>query len=69
MINVEQKIKGKKLILEIDLEERHGPSKSGKTTIVGSSEGNQIIPYEGAPEDEEMFLGLNCYTKKIKKKK
>ena len=53
----------------MDLDERNGPSKSGKTTIVASSEGNQIISYEKLSEDEEMYLGLNLYTKRLKKKK
>ena len=69
MINLEHKIKGNKLIIEMDLDERNGPSKSGKTTIVASSEGNQIISYEKLSEDEEMYLGLNLYTKRLKKKK
>jgi len=65
MKNVEMKVKGKKLILEMDLEQRHGPSKSRKTTIVASSEGNQLIDFTS--KDEEMFLGLNLYTKRKKK--
>jgi hypothetical protein len=69
MINVKQEIKGHILHLWADLRERHGPSKSRKTTIVSSSEGNQRIEHEIVPEDEEMSFGLNVYTQKIKKKK
>jgi hypothetical protein len=69
MINVKQEIKGHILHLWTDLRERHGPSKSKKTTIVASSEGNQRIEHEMIPENEEMSFGLNVYTKKIKSKK
>lgn len=69
MINVEQTIENGILTLRMDLKQRHGPSKSGKTTIVSSSEGNQRVEHETVPEDEEMSFGLNVYTKKVKKKK
>jgi len=36
-----------------------GPSASGKTIIIASSEGNQSLP-----EHEEIKIGLNVYKKK-----
>ena len=35
-----------------------GPSKSGKSTVVASSEGNQRVP-----EESSMFIGINVYKK------
>lgn len=69
MINVEQTIENGILTLKMDLTQRHGPSKSGKTTIVASSEGNQSVDYEDLAEDEEIKLGLNLYVQRMKKKK
>jgi hypothetical protein len=56
MKNVTTKIEGKKLIVEIDLAQEHGPSKSGKTVVVGTTEGNADVP--GFPGFK---LGINCY--------
>ena len=67
MKNIDLKIEGDELVLRMNLKDRHGPSKSGKTTIVASSEGNQLVPYEGL-KTEDMYLGLNLYTKKTKDK-
>ena len=69
MKNIKQSIEGDELVLRMKLTENFGPSKSGKTTIVASSEGNQEIPWEDLPDDMEMFLGLNLYTKKVGAKK
>lgn len=56
MKNVTTKIEGKKLVIEVDLSKNFGPSKSGKTVIIASSEGNVAI--KGA---EGVKLGLNIY--------
>ena len=50
--------KGKKLVLTIDMDKSHGPSKSGKTTIIATTSGNQ--PIDGYPT---AFIGVNVYTK------
>jgi len=55
MQNVEWKINGDKLIIEVDLTKDFGPSKSGKTITIASSRGNQKI--EGTND----ILGLNVY--------
>jgi len=59
MQNVEMKVEGQKLVLTVDLSKSHGPSSSGKTTIVGSTQGNQLIP--GHPG---VFVGVNVFKKK-----
>lgn len=54
MQNVITKIKGNKLIIEIDISKEHGLSKSGKTIIIGSSLGNKTL-------DNGVVFGLNVY--------
>lgn len=58
MKNVEMKVEGNILILKVDLSKEFGPSSSGKTTIVASTEGNIPVP------DREEKVGLNVYKKK-----
>ena len=48
MTNVEQEIKGNKLVLTINLDEDHGASKSGKTNTVATTHGFQNIEYNGS---------------------
>jgi len=55
MKNVEMEIKNGKLIITVDLSKDFGPSKSGKTVIIASSEGNITIG------DEDVKMGLNVY--------
>ena len=57
--NVALSIDGNKLIVEIDLTKDFGKSKSGKTTIIASSEGNASLP----KPFEHIKLGLNVYKK------
>ncbi len=54
-------IKGKQLIITIDLNDPPRPSTSGKTTVLASSNGNQPTAaiYEGKP----VIVGLNAYVK------
>jgi hypothetical protein len=59
MKNVNAEVKGTTLTLTIDLAADHGPSKSGKTIVVGTTEGNADIP--GFPGFK---LGLNVYKTK-----
>ncbi len=55
--NVETNVTGSILTVKIDLSKEFGPSKSGKTIIVASTEGNQLI--YGRNE----LIGLNVYRK------
>ncbi len=58
MKNVEMKVEGNILTLKIDLSKEFGPSASGKTTIIASTEGNISVP------DRDEKVGLNVYKKK-----
>lgn len=57
MKNIKTAINGQTLTITVDLAKTFGPSKSGKTEIIASSEGN-ITP-EGAPAG--LKIGLNIY--------
>lgn len=56
MRNVEMKQEGNRLVIIVDLSKNHGPSKSGKTIIVASTDGNVAA----APG---VMIGLNVYRK------
>ena len=58
MKNVEFSVKGNILTITVDLTKEFGPSSSGKTIIIASTEGN--IPLPGRAE----VVGLNVYRKK-----
>jgi hypothetical protein len=58
MKNAEMSVDGNVLTIKVDLSKEYGPSSSGKTIIVASTEGNVSIP------DREEKLGLNVYRKK-----
>jgi hypothetical protein len=58
MKNVDMTIQGTILTIKVDLSKEFGPSASGKTTIIASTEGNITIP------DREEKIGLNVYKKK-----
>jgi hypothetical protein len=57
--NVEMRVEGDRLTIEIDLSKEYGPSSSGKTIIIASTEGNVSIA------DREEQIGLNVYRKKL----
>jgi hypothetical protein len=59
MKNVEMKVEGDILTIKIDLTKEFGPSSSGKTIIIASTEGN--IAIDG---HEEIKVGLNVYKKR-----
>ncbi len=59
MKNVEMKVDGDILTIKVDLTKEFGPSASGKTIIIASTEGNISIP-----EKEDVKIGLNVYKKK-----
>jgi hypothetical protein len=58
MKNVEMSVAGHILTIKVDLSKEFGPSASGKTIIVASTEGNVTI------EGREEKVGLNVYRKK-----
>lgn len=60
MKNVEMKVEGDRLTIVVDLSKEFGPSSSGKTIIVASSEGNQAIEDY---KDGSYKIGLNIYRK------
>ena len=47
------------ITIKVDLTKEFGPSSSGKTIIIASTEGNISIP-----DDEDKKVGLNVYRKK-----
>jgi hypothetical protein len=59
MFNIKQELKGDILILTIDLSKPGHVSKSGKSIVIASSEGN--ISADGAPD---VKIGLNVYKSK-----
>lgn len=58
MKNVEMTVAGNILTIKVDLTKEFGPSASGKTIIIASTEGNVTIP------EREEKVGLNVYRKK-----
>jgi hypothetical protein len=57
MKNVKMTVKGNKLTLEVDLAQENGKSSSGKSIIIGSTEGNVDV------EGTDIKVGLNVYKK------
>ncbi len=61
MENVKTEVKDGKLTIEIDMSVTLGDSKSGKTELIASTQGNtQVAP--------GVFLGLNLYKYKTAKR-
>ena len=58
MKNIEMDVQDNILTIKIDLSKNFGPSKSGKTNIIATTEGNIKIP-----ETENTQIGINCYSK------
>jgi len=56
MKNIDIKTDGNMMTLVVDTSKDFGPSKSGKTTIIASSEGNQKVG--------DVVVGLNVYRKR-----
>jgi len=59
MKNMEMKVEGSILTITVDLSKEFGESKSGKSIVIGSSEGNISIP-----DNDDIKIGLNVYRKK-----
>lgn len=55
MKNVEMTVEGETLVIKVDLSRDFGKSKSGKTIIVASTEGNVSVP------ERNEKIGLNIY--------
>ena len=58
MKNVQMRVEGNILTIQVDLSKEFGPSSSGKTIIIASTEGSVSVP------DREEKIGLNVYKKK-----
>lgn len=58
MKNCEMKLDGNILTITVDISKEFGTSSSGKSIIIGSTEGNVSIP-----EKENIKIGLNVYRK------
>jgi hypothetical protein len=58
MKNVQMAVDGNILTIKVDLSKEFGPSSSGKTIIIASTEGNVAVP------DRDEKVGLNVYRKK-----
>ena len=56
--NIELSVKGNILTITVDLTKEFGPSSSGKTIIIASTEGNSPLP------GRQEVVGLNVYRKK-----
>ncbi|MBF0497193.1 MAG: hypothetical protein HQK58_11570 [Deltaproteobacteria bacterium] len=57
MKNVEMTVVDNILTIKVDLTQEFGPSSSGKTIIIASTEGNAPIP------EREEKVGLNVFKK------
>jgi len=56
MKNIEMSLDGQILTMKVDLSKDFGPSKSGKSITIATTEGNISVP--GA---EDVKIGLNVY--------
>lgn len=54
--NVKVTQKGRKLVIEIDLDQDHGPSQSGKTHVVATSDGLAYVEVDS--QKWSLNLGL-----------
>ena len=61
MKNVEISVDGDKLVIMVDLKQEFGPSSSGKSITIASTEGNVSVPGR-----EEIKMGLNIYKPRAK---
>lgn len=62
MKNVEMTVEGSVLTVKVDLSKQFGPSASGKSVIIATTEGNVIVPDY---PDESLRIGLNVYKLKL----
>ena len=57
MENVKTEKTGTILTITVDLSHKGTPSASGKSIVIASSKGNQVIDAE-----KKIYLGLNVYS-------
>ena len=55
MKNIEMSVDSDILTIKIDLNKDFGKSKSEKSLIIASTQGNTIVP------DTDIKIGINCY--------
>jgi hypothetical protein len=60
MKNVEMTLEGDILTIKVDVSKDFGPSSSGRTIIIATTEGNVSVP-----GGEDKKIGLNVYRKKM----
>lgn len=58
MKNVEMSVEADILTIKVDLNQEHGPSSSGKTIIIASTEGSVSLS-----DRDGVKVGLNVYKK------
>ena len=58
--NVQAEVDGDTLTITVDLSVSGEVSKSGKSVVLGSTQGNKKVEHDG----NEIFIGLNVYKKK-----
>ena len=59
MQNVQMRLSGNKLTIEVDLAVVGCQSRTGKTRVVASTRGNQPVEFG----DSKVFVGLNVFKK------
>lgn len=59
MKNVDYVINGNIMTITVDMSQSYGPSKSGKSEIIATTEGNKRIKVN----EEDVWIGLNVYKK------
>lgn len=57
MKNVEMKVEKDVLVIRVNLKKDFGPSKSRKSVIIASTEGNRVV------DGTNTIVGLNVYRK------
>jgi hypothetical protein len=62
MKNIKYEVRGDILIINVDLKEHHGPSSSGKSTIIATTAGNHELPSHPG-----VVFGMNVYLRKREK--
>lgn len=58
MKNIETKVTGNKLVITVDLKKTFGTSKSKKSIIIATTEGNARVD-----DTDGVVMGLNVYRK------
>jgi polysaccharide deacetylase 2 family uncharacterized protein YibQ len=61
MSNVTAEVKGNQIVITMPFDPKGTPSKTGKTMVVASTNGNQKVKAKGY--DKEISIGCNVYFK------